>query len=69
MNVPFFEFILIHPLNTHLGTQGCLGVGRSIGAVGGNAAILDSRSIYDKLYEVMITPIRLGNCTIEFVIL
>jgi hypothetical protein len=59
-NVKDFDWILIHPLNTELETDGCLGVGKSIGKLSGKPAILDSISAYIQFYCKVFPSIKKG---------
>lgn len=65
-DTPRHEFILIHWGNTDDDTDGCLIIGNSIGIVGGQNAVLDSRSCYEKYYPIMARQIAQGNKFIQY---
>lgn len=48
-NVPGRTFIMIHPGNTMHDLQGCVAVGDSLGYLGGNRAVLNSRKAFREL--------------------
>ena len=50
INVPGFENIEVHPLNTEKQTDGCVGPGRYIGHDGKNFVTVDSRTAYMEFY-------------------
>lgn len=59
-NVPNFQFILIHPLNTEDETEGCLGLGKKIGKLNGKPAILESVAAYLDFYPKVYQEIKKG---------
>jgi len=56
-DVPGRSKILIHVANTASDVQGCIGVGDSIGSLGGKRAVLNSRVTLDKLRATIGTKI------------
>lgn len=67
MNVPGFEYILLHPGNTDYDTDGCLLVGDSIGRLNNQDAVLNSKDTYKALYPVVVAFIKAGvPATIEY---
>ena len=63
--VPGFTHILIHPGNTVADTEGCLLVGARAGMLHGQAAVLQSRAYYQRLYRRIFPQVRRGGCQIE----
>lgn len=66
MDVPQFEYILIHPGNTRFHTEGCLLVGDKIGILKGDRAVLNSKPTYNKLYSILEPFARQKNLWVEF---
>ena len=66
LDVPNFKYILIHSLNLATQTDGCLGPGSSIGFLGSNRAVLDSRTATSKLNKKIFDALKKGEkVTIE----
>ena len=65
LNVPNFEYILIHIGNTDENTAGCLLVG--VGADSDNMTISKSKVAYIEFYEKVIDEAINGNVTIEYI--
>jgi hypothetical protein len=53
MNVPERDHILIHAGNTHKDTQGCILVGMQFGVLESEAAILASKSAFQRFMTLM----------------
>jgi hypothetical protein len=66
LNVPNFEFILVHCGNTQADTSGCLLVGTGSATEPGNMSISSSRVAYRKFYPMVAGAAAGGNLTIEF---
>lgn len=66
LNVPGFDFILIHCGNTQSDTSGCLLVGSDATTEAGNMSISKSRIAYQKLYQRVIDSAIAGELSIEF---
>jgi hypothetical protein len=60
-DVPNFKYILIHSGNTEDHTDGCLLVGMRIGSLEGKRAVLDSKTAFRKVYDVIAPAIRRGD--------
>jgi hypothetical protein len=67
LNVPNFEFILLHWGNTDDDTEGCLIVGNSIGMVGKQEGVLNSRITYQELYPKIYPLVKSGGQKIEII--
>lgn len=65
MDVPNFEYILIHVGNTEKNTDGCLLVG--MGADSGIHTVQSSAVAYEMLYKHVIDEAKLGNLEIQFI--
>lgn len=63
-DVPGFEWIYIHPGNTHMHTEGCLLVGTT---ANDNMTISNSRVAYERLYKKVVDAAENGNLTIEYI--
>lgn len=61
MDVPGFQWILIHPGNTEDDTDGCLLVGTMIGKINGKRAVTNSVKAYNKIYPVISAAIDRGE--------
>jgi hypothetical protein len=61
LNVPKFEYVLIHWGNTDKDTDGCYIVGNKIGIINGREGVLQSRDNYRKLYTKIYTHIKAGG--------
>lgn len=66
-DVPDFEYVLVHWGNTDDDTDGCLVIGMSIGKVGEQDAVLQSRACYEKYYPLIAKEVEKGTSTIEYV--
>tara|TARA_R100001244_G_scaffold12078_2_gene14148 strand:- start:1794 stop:2249 length:456 start_codon:yes stop_codon:yes gene_type:complete len=66
LNVPGFEYILIHIGNTHNNTEGCLLVGQGA-STGSDISIQSSTNAYKSLYEKVIDAALVNNLTIAYV--
>lgn len=67
LDVPGFEFILIHCGNTQADTSGCLLVGSGAVTEQGNMSISSSRVAYRKIYPMVIDSALGGKLTITYV--
>ncbi|WP_157585096.1 DUF5675 family protein [Runella zeae] len=61
LNVPQFEFILIHWGNTDLDSDGCIIIGRGLGVVKGREGVLFSQSYYIEFYEKVFPLVAKGE--------
>jgi hypothetical protein len=61
LNIPNFQYVLLHWGNTDLDTDGCYIVGNKIGIVKGREGVLESRPNYQKLYPKVYPLIRNGR--------
>ncbi len=66
LDVPGFEYILIHVGNTDENTAGCLLVGTGARAGEGDMSIQSSRLAYKKLYAKVIEAAKQGSLKIEY---
>ena len=66
LDVPGFEFILIHIGNTDADTAGCLLVGTGAVARPGDMSIQSSTEAYRRLYPMVIGPAQAGDLEIEY---
>jgi len=66
MNVPNFEYVLIHWGNTDDNTDGCLIVGKALGVVNGQPGVIDSRNYYKKLYAKIYPIVKKQGGTITY---
>ncbi len=67
LNVPEFEFILIHIGNSDEDTAGCLLVGLNASVDDGELRVTSSRLAYQKLYPMVIDEAQAGELEIEYV--
>jgi hypothetical protein len=65
LDVPGFEYILIHIGNTDEDTAGCLLVGKGAN-VGSEITISNSTGAYKELYKAVIDSAKGGHLTIEY---
>jgi len=59
IDVPGYQYVMIHPLNTASQTDGCIGVGLQRGELDGQPAILQSVLAFDPLYA------RIKDCEVR----
>lgn len=67
LDVPNFEYILLHVGNTDDDTAGCLLVGVGANSKIGDMAIQSSVAAYRKLYSKVIEEALAGRLTIEYI--
>lgn len=67
LDVPGFEYILIHVGNTDEHTAGCLLVGSTADPTPGKMMIGRSVDAYRKFYPMVIAAAKAGDLTIEYV--
>ena len=67
MNVPNFEYVLLHVGNTERETDGCLLVGSPLGIVNGREAVLHSQAHYMELYPRIFPLVQKGGQFINIV--
>lgn len=67
LDVPGFEYILIHCGNTDEHTAGCLLVGRDINTTYEAMRLIDSTGAYRKLYPMVIDAALAGDLEIEYI--
>jgi hypothetical protein len=67
MDIPGFEYVLIHWGNTDDDSSGCLIIGASLGVIGGQEGVVRSRDYYKMLYPKIYPLIRAGGQFIEYV--
>lgn len=60
-DVPGFEYILIHTGNTDDDTEGCLVLGKRLGSLNNQRAVLDSKTAYNEVYPIVRKAIDLGE--------
>lgn len=65
--VPNFQYILIHPGNTRLDTEGCLIIGDRLGIIKGERAVLNSIVTYKKIYPILAEQAKKNNLFIDFI--
>ena len=61
LDVPGFEYILIHSGNTDKDTEGCILVGKSTGYINQKRAVLDSRKAFDLIYDRINGALQKGE--------
>lgn len=66
LDVPGFQYILIHWGNTDDDTEGCLIVGAVLGVFNGQEGVGQSRAYYKKLYCKVYPAIKAGGQTIQY---
>lgn len=66
LDVPGFEFILIHVGNTDEDTAGCLLVGLNASVDDGELRVISSVAAYRKLYPMVIGAAENGELEIEY---
>lgn len=68
MDVPNFEYILIHIGNTDKDTAGCLLVGKDLGWINGRRAVTHSTAAYMEFYPKVSNALDCGEVvTIEYI--
>lgn len=67
LDVPGFEYILIHIGNTDEDTAGCLLVGSNASVDDGELRVTSSRLAYQKLYPMLVTAADQNELTITFI--
>jgi len=60
LNVPNYDFILMHPLNDESQTEGCVGPGQYIGHNGQKHVTINSRVAYLEMYKILAPLIKSG---------
>lgn len=65
-DTPRHEYCLIHWGNTDDHTDGCLIVGSSIGMIGSQEGVLNSREYYKKLYAKIYPLVKAGGQFIRY---
>ncbi len=66
LDVPGFEYILVHIGNYEHNTDGCLLVGKNAVTIG-TPSVLASTTAYKELYKLVIEEALKGNVTIEYI--
>ena len=66
MEVPKFNYILLHWGNTDDNTEGCYIMGDRIGILNGQDAVLNSKNTYKAFYMKVFPLIKKGGQTIEY---
>lgn len=64
LDVPNFQYILIHWGNTDDDSDGCIIVGSQLGIVNKQEAVINSRTFYQKIYPLIYPQIKNGQGTI-----
>ncbi len=67
MDVPGFQYVLLHWGNTDDDTDGCLIVGSGLGIVKGQSGVINSRNYYKQLYCKIYPLIKAGVQYIEYI--
>jgi len=67
LNVPKFEYILMHWGNTDKNSRGCLLVGQAIGIIKGRQGVVSSRAYYKKFYPKVFPLIKAGRQKISII--
>jgi hypothetical protein len=67
LDVPGFEYVLIHCGNTHADTSGCLLVGTGAIAEPGKMSISRSVAAYRRLYPMVVDAAAAGRVKIELI--
>ena len=57
-DVPGFQYILIHTGNTDLDSSGCLIVGKRIGTLNNKRAVLDSKTAFKEIYDIISKALK-----------
>lgn len=65
LDIPNFQYVLLHWGNTDDDTEGCLVVGNSVGMIGKQEGVLNSRITYQALYPQIFPLIKAGGQEIE----
>lgn len=61
MNVPGFEYVLLHWGNTDDDTDGCFIVGNTVSIIGGQKAVTNSKVTYMSIYPAIMRDILSGS--------
>lgn len=65
-DVPGFSYILIHTGNTEIDTAGCLIVGKRIGSLDNKRAVLDSKTAFKQLYNIIAPALDREDVEIKY---